>query len=1214
MTYLGRRFFVAVLLLVLVALASGGTQLARVPRVARAAGTETFTSATPAKLYAGIPSHLADADADPAAGGTTGYCVSVVNEGHAAAGGNNGFTIVNGTILSTSVFTNATATNTDDRYCAVVQGTVPTTTARPPLVLRWTWTDTPQNAFVELTVPLVYVTLKGTDGVVGGTAQVCTVGWDPTFLTGAASNTPPTVPNALDVVSLADWTVLSPTGVTKVGVLKQGAEQCLLLSATTPKPDIDVKLDFYSVADVSIVADDRLLSATGTDVVSITNATAPELRHITVDGLVATEQAANPNVIGALHSACVIPSVPGDTMLASDISFQSPDGATVSALQVFSSIGLQGAPDGTKCFSWTSTSPGTQAVSARFTASTANPANTSGFPKVFNVSWDTNGDGNGGTVAIGGQLIKTWNRIQRTVITTGGDPTAGAVTYGAIPLPVELNVADGSFLGSITLNEFVIGVRPGFEGPIDGVPVTLTIDGTCGYFEENLLRVLSGVTKDGRLQFTVKVDDDTGCNQASVIRVTATANYPATIPNGAAATETVDITLQFGTNGAGTESAQPQVLWAGQTATIVYSFTGDCQNAVARFTRSKGQPGQFLPGPGVLFSDADSATMGAGTTGCSFSILYESESPGTVDITATLESPDVPSARFSKSVFTIFYMAFEDLDLVVEPDLTVSEFGNLDATIRGWFLSPNPSGRAKTVMPDGRILPANRWILPDDWETLKGPEGFRATWGTIIMPPARITFFLKDEPLRNAYGGEKNGALGFLAPDDGLEFSFNVDPQSGTPSVLGSVQKPRILSEYTATDGIATVDTFGDLNLSFEECPPNAITRNPECRIGDVVGRTSYYARAEYPENLGKQSPIQSAYVSTTFTWAGYKQVTIVDDPDPNYKYVVAHLKDRDGFCNAINYNNTLGVPVQFLIDAGDGVIVEAQGQPSSISPNKRFATATTFDTQDDLGNPINTDIAKPAVSPDECQAWVKIANTFPTTVNVTVVFPAPPSPIPSALRITALTCGPAGSVTVTNTGAIPVSLAGFGIRSLRPGAGEHGNEEHLGLIGLLQPGQSATFPGAAGAGWYNAGPDPIFGNVGGDYARLIWEEYSISTATCDGRIINNEIPMPYRYLFPPDGEGEIQLDVIVPFGPTLPVRLAAGWNLVTAGTTRADIGSVLADDAVNVAGIYTWDANAGVWKRYGGSGSPLNTMEAFEPGAVYWVDVKRPFTLQLPR
>jgi hypothetical protein len=107
---------------------------------------------------------------------------------------------------------------------------------------------------------------------------------------------------------------------------------------------------------------------------------------------------------------------------------------------------------------------------------------------------------------------------------------------------------------------------------------------------------------------------------------------------------------------------------------------------------------------------------------------------------------------------------------------------------------------------------------------------------------------------------------------------------------------------------------------------------------------------------------------------------------------------------------------------------------------------------------------------------------------------------------------------------------------------------------------------------------------------------------------------MPARYLFPPDGEGEIQLDRIVPFGNTAPVLLAEGWNLVTAGATGDDIATVLGGDAAKVSGVYTWDAAAATWKRWLAPGDPLNTMETFEPGAVYWVHVNQPFTLQLPK
>src|SRR5690606_6668434 len=151
-------------------------------------------------------------------------------------------------------------------------------------------------------------------------------------------------------------------------------------------------------------------------------------------------------------------------------------------------------------------------------------------------------------------------------------------------------------------------------------------------------------------------------------------------------------------------------------------------------------------------------------------------------------------------------------------------------------------------------------------------------------------------------------------PDTIDDFSFNVNPHSGAVTQLGSLSKPRMMSDPTDAGGRASVFTFGDLNLTYEECPPNPITGNPHSEFEDIVGYGRYIAYVEYPvpENRGKWPAIASNVAETIWRWAGYKQVSVIDTASPQLKYVVAHLRDRDGFCDAANYNNVLGVPVQF--------------------------------------------------------------------------------------------------------------------------------------------------------------------------------------------------------------------------------------------------------------------------------------------------------------
>lgn len=1282
MAALYRRLVVALFLVAFVLIVADGPfpSPERVRPAHAVTPLEVFNTPSPTKLYAGVASHSGVAQGNTSLG-LRGYCIDIQTEGHVAVGGasdtlpveeppkETGFEVLNGEIVSVDKFDNGSATTTDDVYCVVVRqpvviaGQSPSTGTRPPLTIRWRYKDAgapTEHEPLTLTLPVVYVNLRGIQGVVGGSAAVCTEGWDPTFLTGRASNTPPSTPNALDVVTTADWTVISPGGVSKAGVFKQGAEQCVTLQSNVPQTDIQVRLDFWATFNRADAADDVALFQTGST--RIISATVPELRHITTGGSIFTAPEPAPNVIGAAHAACVIPSVPGDVLLPGNINFVSTDGATVSNLTVFNDgtnnpLGLpsdfDGVQNGTVCFAWTSTNPGRQTVTASFTASPANPTNGTPNPRVFAVSWDSDGDGNG-IGANNALLTKTWNRISRTEITTTGDYRQGIVTNGSTVLQIDQNIATGAYLGDISLYEWVIGNRPGFEGPIDGVPVTLSIlpgpgaafapstVARCGYFDlggsislvppppvvdpQGAVVQFTAITVDGRIQFNVSVNNDPDCTQASHIYIDIRAGYPSGIPGDSIAFphETLDISLVF----ASKSSDAPQVLWAGSTATITYSFAGDCRvgnnpnqplNGQAMFVRGPGQRGSFVPEPGVVIKGPDVAVVPTTVTnGCTFSVKFESESQGEVDIAAFLQvlsypatgSPFYVNVEHSKVVYNLFYLEFESLTLTTEARLNVSELGNLDAQARGWFVGTNPSQREATITADGRALPAHRWVLPDDWQTLRGPEGFRVNWPSApSMPSAQVTWYMENEGVKNKFpGGPKEGALGFFWPDDGFEFSYNQQPQTKQPSILGSAQKPRIISEMTDLDGFATVDTYGDYNLSFEGCPVNPLGGGADCRPGDVVGRTRYFARVEYPGLRGKHPPINSNVVETIFEWAGYKRVTIVDDPlNPQYKYVVAHLKDRDGYCDADGLNNVLGIQVQFVIDAGDGIIDMAEGQPSVVSIDKRLAIATTFDTEDNAGNAIHQDIAKPVVEPDECQAWVRISNSLRTVVNVTVMFPPPPPPIPAEVRLTALTCGTSGQATIKNLSSRTVSLAGFGLRSASGYFPQY--EEHLDLDGLLAPGESKTFGGIKGP-WLYAQDTVVFGNVTSDYARLVWNGYEISRITCAGVITQNAVPDS----LPLEGEGVIYRDVIVNFTESESRLLVPGWNLVTTGAGTVDIATALGDNANLVESVQTWDAATSTWKKWLGVGNTANTIQKFEPNTVYWVQVNRAFTVLLPK
>jgi hypothetical protein len=1186
------------------------------------------TPNAPAKVYSGIPTavyNLTDgihADGDPipadadAGVGLVGYCVGVQFEGHAPIPGsaNNGFTVTNGSVISSDFFDNGSTTTTDDVYCVVVVAQrITNQLPRPNMVVNWTYLDGALPITATLAVEVVTVQLKGTDGPVGSVVHVCTSGWDPTFLTGAAANTPPTLPVVFDQVVAGDFATI-PTGPTILGVVRSGPEWCVNLVSPTTFTDLGVTLDFWAIYQPLISTDDIPIHPpyhdleTGT--VNITPATTPELRHI-VGGQVSPLQTSNPLVIGSQHTVCILPSVATDTLNASDIVFVNNGETTVTGLFVFTTTGAPsdpgGVPLGTKCFTWTSTGPGLQFVSAKITMSTLNPDNSTGHPVDAYATWDADGDGNGDPSHPGGTLVTPWNVIDTTAITLGGGlpDDENTVTGTKVPLHLQFTALDGRFDGSISLTEWVLGSRPdpypATNEPTDGVPLTITIAGTCGYFGDTVgTKVLTGpdvVTLDGRYSFKVNVLHDPGCSGSQIIHVEIKAHYPGAIIGGGS-----DIELETGDieTSVSLPVSSPIVVWVGESALISYGFGGSCTDGTGvRFTRSTGTTGSFSPGtinPAEIFGDSAQTT----TSACSADIRFESEDPGEFDIVAELDGN-----AYSKTLFPVIVLAFEDVTLQVNGDpatstQTVSERGTLTTTVRGWFPGADPSGRP-AVTRNGNSFPKDRWILPDDWSLLKGGDQ-RIGWpGTAAMPPALITYFIANEGTVNSFKGTHTGASGYFMEHEGDEFSFNVNPITGASSVLGSPGVPRILSDFTGPDGTSVIDTYGDFNLSYEGCAVNAPTGNPNCKPDDVAGHATYYALADYPEWRGKWPPLRTNDTSTTFTWQGYKQLTYEDSTDPTVKYVVAHLKDRDGFCDAIGFHNTLGVPLDFQIDSGSGIIIDAKDDPATITDSRRFAITTSFDTADDEGNPINLDIVRTVITPDECQAWIKITNSLDAPANVVVTFPPPPSPVPGNLVISSYVCtGNDPHIVLKNVGTSPLSLAGFALRT-NAGATIVTPEAHYGLLGHLDPGESTTiyqyqFGGLAGAS---------------TYARIAWEETTVSIADCNGNIVTPPTPT-----FVADGEGSIVLDIIVPFSKVQTVQLNAGWNLITTGSSPAiKITDAAGTKIDGVGAVYLWDPENETWLSYFPDGAPEdNTIDSFEPNHAYWVFAKEPFTLQVPK
>ncbi len=104
--------------------------------------------------------------------------------------------------------------------------------------------------------------------------------------------------------------------------------------------------------------------------------------------------------------------------------------------------------------------------------------------------------------------------------------------------------------------------------------------------------------------------------------------------------------------------------------------------------------------------------------------------------------------------------------------------------------------------------------------------------------------------------------------------------------------------------------------------------------------------------------------------------------------YVVFHALDRDGFCatppGAISLHPVLGIPVDFIIESGEGLIIETSNGPLI---GRSANDVLTFSTKQNaaLATPRASFPHRMAGIDDECQAWIKVSQSIPGPLRVLV-------------------------------------------------------------------------------------------------------------------------------------------------------------------------------------------------------------------------------------
>ncbi|MBK7330066.1 MAG: hypothetical protein IPI85_13565 [Dehalococcoidia bacterium] len=116
----------------------------------------------------------------------------------------------------------------------------------------------------------------------------------------------------------------------------------------------------------------------------------------------------------------------------------------------------------------------------------------------------------------------------------------------------------------------------------------------------------------------------------------------------------------------------------------------------------------------------------------------------------------------------------------------------------------------------------------------------------------------------------------------------------------------RDLVVYTDNHGEFMVTANGDFKTDLTACTTNVLAGGKHCKTGDKVGTGTITATVDYPDFRGKHFPVLSNAATVTWLWGGYKDVTVEAGETDQYKYIVFHAMDRDGFCSPIGLGAVL--------------------------------------------------------------------------------------------------------------------------------------------------------------------------------------------------------------------------------------------------------------------------------------------------------------------
>jgi hypothetical protein len=360
--------------------------------------------------------------------------------------------------------------------------------------------------------------------------------------------------------------------------------------------------------------------------------------------------------------------------------------------------------------------------------------------------------------------------------------------YQNVPMsPMEANPSPQDYTTGLT--GMVGDLVPARFAQITG---GTTPPGTA-YTRYTYIRTISGA--DGTSQITITT------NGEESIKIVVIPEYPGD-PQIATTPEVT--TYNFKTR---EMEVVPQVRWAGEKIVLEADFGVTSELASGYYVKwslSNESPGSLTSVNGISAFNYTNTSMTVwapinAVTGLS-QVMLECANQGQVDVVATLYLASNGETQENQQLFTVYYLKLESITLsdvvgkrslyntstgvltshkdglftpsnpwnpaldwetanAAQADndtINVSTDTLLRARVKGWFESGDPSWRTARYVsltnssidqaanaPGSMLLPAGRWVLPDDWALLSGTVN-RIHWDISVDPSVHSVMALND--------------------------------------------------------------------------------------------------------------------------------------------------------------------------------------------------------------------------------------------------------------------------------------------------------------------------------------------------------------------------------------------------------------------------------------------------------------------------------------